>query len=100
MSDTTHIWAISIIAIILIYPIPLIWMQSESYLALDTSNLNNLKEPGSTVESFDMWDYVRIYFQAMYFQIPNQEFNALLAIFVLLIQIVMTLVVYILIRSP
>lgn len=94
-----EIIAISLIVFWLAFPFAMVLQNSESFIQIDLSNYENMKEPNNTniLNSFTFWDYVGIYFKAMYMTIP--EAPPYISLLIIIMQIITALIIYLLIRG-
>lgn len=99
-----EIIAISIIVFWLSFPFAMILQNSSDYIPLDTEELQYLKSPDeiginsvNILNSLTFWDYVSIYFKAMYQTIPNSP--PYVTLLIIIMQVITALIIYLLIRG-
>lgn len=96
-----EIIAISIIVFWLAYPFGMIIQNSNSYINMDLSDIENINSPDNfniiQMESLSMWDYISIYFRAMYQTIPNSP--PFISLIIIMLQIISALIIYLLVRG-
>lgn len=95
------LFAVSIIIFWLAFPFGVILMNSQLQVAvLDTTYYDEINEPTSfnVLTFFDsIWDFVKIYFRAMYMFIPGA--TGFWSLFILMLQVVSGLIIYLLLRG-
>jgi len=98
--------AVFIIGFWLFFPFPVILMNNDSFNILDTSYYNKIDSPvnqnTNIIEGFNtfftnLWNFIKIYFQAMFFIIPNAP--PFISLIVLFFQVISGLVLFLLFRE-
>lgn len=89
--------AVSIIVFWLAFPFGLIMMDSDNFKTLDTTKYKQIKEPTAFDFFGGLWDFISIYFKAMYMIVPNSP--AWLTLIIIILQVISALIVYLLLRG-
>jgi hypothetical protein len=91
--------AIGLIIFWLAYPFAMIIQNSESFVQIDLSSYENIKEPDTIniLTTLTFWDYVSIYFKAMYMTIP--EAPPYISLLIIILQVITALIIYLLLRG-
>lgn len=94
---TKYVLAFTIVAFWLFLPIPLMYMGVGGFNEINTGDLQNSDEPTTLGLILDFGGYISVYFQTMFFIIPN--INFILARFVNLLQIMSGFLILVMIRG-